>query len=276
MDAARHSRLRYLDAGDIEDSRVDFDGLDVHNPAGEKLGDVDGFIIDRDSHRPYYVVVDSGGWFSSRRYLVPIGHARLDTDNDSLRIDIGRETIERFPAFDADRFEEMPEEEATRLNEQVLTACCPAEVKGRQFEGRWDYDAWSHYQVPDWWQSRPIGSTTASAGTTDRFTTRPTTSTTVPPPPASADTYDPLVTPREEIVARRADHDVMDREIDIERRDREDLSDSVTERAQPGDVLGIERDGETTALGDTARDEDKRVRDAEEDIRDLRKDRDEP
>ena len=35
------------------------------------------------------------------------------------------------------------------------------------------------------------------------------------------------------------------------------------ERAQPGDVLGIERGGETTSLGDTEEDEDRRRRDAE-------------
>ncbi len=37
------------------------------------------------------------------------------------------------------------------------------------------------------------------------------------------------------------------------------------ERAQPGDVLGIERGGETTGLGDTEEDEDRRRRDALED-----------
>ena len=35
------------------------------------------------------------------------------------------------------------------------------------------------------------------------------------------------------------------------------------ERAQPGDILGIERGGETTSLGDTEEDEDRRRRDAE-------------
>jgi hypothetical protein len=38
------------------------------------------------------------------------------------------------------------------------------------------------------------------------------------------------------------------------------------EPAQPGDVLGIERDGETTELGDTAEDEDERREDAEDDV----------
>jgi hypothetical protein len=42
-------------------------------------------------------------------------------------------------------------------------------------------------------------------------------------------------------------------------------------RAQPGDVLGIEKDGETTALGDTEEDEDERREDVEEAVRDEKK-----
>jgi hypothetical protein len=37
------------------------------------------------------------------------------------------------------------------------------------------------------------------------------------------------------------------------------------ERAQPGDILGIERGGETTSLGETEEDEDERRRDSERD-----------
>lgn len=36
------------------------------------------------------------------------------------------------------------------------------------------------------------------------------------------------------------------------------------ERAQPGDILGIERGGETTNLGETEEDEDRRRHEAEE------------
>lgn len=42
------------------------------------------------------------------------------------------------------------------------------------------------------------------------------------------------------------------------------VPDNADDRAQPGDVLGIERDGETTELGDTREDEDERREDAEE------------
>jgi hypothetical protein len=44
--------------------------------------------------------------------------------------------------------------------------------------------------------------------------------------------------------------------------EKRDWPDPDRERAQPGDVLGIERGGETTNLGDTEEDEDRRRRDA--------------
>jgi hypothetical protein len=46
--------------------------------------------------------------------------------------------------------------------------------------------------------------------------------------------------------------------------DAEDVSPHYGRRAQPGDVLGLETGGETTAIGDTAEDENKRRRDAAE------------
>jgi hypothetical protein len=43
-----------------------------------------------------------------------------------------------------------------------------------------------------------------------------------------------------------------------------DWPDPDRERAQPGDVLGIERGGETTSIGDTEEDEDRRRRELED------------
>lgn len=43
--------------------------------------------------------------------------------------------------------------------------------------------------------------------------------------------------------------------------------DPEQERAQPGDILGIERGGETTSLGDTEEAEDQRRRDAEDELK---------
>jgi len=45
---------------------------------------------------------------------------------------------------------------------------------------------------------------------------------------------------------------------------RSNWPDPESERAQPGDVLGIERGGETTSLGDTEENEDRRRREMED------------
>ena len=74
--------LRYVDASSLNDDVVDFDGLNVESPTGEHLGDVEGFIVDTNSSRPYYVVVDAGGWFKSKHFLLPVGHTRFDPDEE--------------------------------------------------------------------------------------------------------------------------------------------------------------------------------------------------
>src|SRR5919204_2379207 len=91
--------LRYIDADDLDNKTITFDGMKVEDPTGEKLGDVDGFIVDISSGRPYYVVVNGGGWFRSKFFLLPIGHARLDDERKVLISDLSRERVEQFPGF---------------------------------------------------------------------------------------------------------------------------------------------------------------------------------
>ena len=54
-----------------------------------------------------------------------------------------------------------------------------------------------------------------------------------------------------------------------------DISPHFGGRAQPGDILGFETGGETTSLGDTSEDENKRRHDAEKEVaEDIKKRRD--
>lgn len=269
MAESTNARMLYVDAGDIADDRVDFDGLNVLDPEGRKLGDVDGFIVQRETNRPYYLVVDSGGWFSSRRFLVPIGHARLDAGNNALRVDLDKNTIERFPEFDEDRFPQLSEDEVRLFNERTLNACCATELQGRTGSDRYDYDKWSHYAQPDWWEPGWFKSPSSRTGGV-RSTTRAVPGTIdYDIPPAS-----PATSPRERelVTARERDLDRTD-DVDVVRSgDRVADEDRPFDRAQPGDVLGIERDGETTELGDTPRAERDRLVDAEEDAAKLRRD----
>lgn len=251
------SRLVYVDAGEVSDDRVNFDGLDVLDTAGRKLGDVEGFVVQRGTNRPYYLVVDSGGWFSSRSFLLPIGHARLDAANKALRVDVDKSTIQQFPEFDRDRLAEMSDEDVQQFTHRTLSACCGKELAARTGPDRYDFDKWSHYNQPDWWRSGWFSGRERETTLTDRNRPAATYDTDYSVPPASV----PAAS-REHIMAR--DRDVADRD--------EVVDEHPLNRAQPGDVLGVENAGKTTSLGETGRDERKRLDNVEEDAADLRRD----
>jgi hypothetical protein len=238
--------LRYVDAGDLDKATVDFDGMNVESNTGEKLGDVDGFVMDVQSARPYYVVVDAGSWFTSKYVLIPVGHIGFDAGRRKMIADISRDRVKRYPGFERDEFERLSPEELDRMDEQMLSACCPDDLgntsSARLYERR-------HYQSPSWWD--------ASYYRADRFDAAARSS--VRTGPSSIDTPQGPGTPgrpresvREQVVARSDDDSSAG-----------DVSPHFGGRAQPGDVLGIETGGEQTHVGETTGDENERRRDAE-------------
>ena len=151
--------LKYVDAGDVSGALVDFDRMDVESPEGEPLGDIEGFIVDRDSGRPYYVVIDSRGWFKSRHFLLPVGYARLESDEGGhmLVAGVSRARIDRFPGFDKSAFEKLSAEDLTRFNNDTCAACSAITVTCVTPES--DKAAWDRveYAYPDWWGTGQSG-----------------------------------------------------------------------------------------------------------------------
>jgi PRC-barrel domain protein len=146
--------LRYLNAGDLGDSAVRFDGMKVESVSGGNLGRVDGFIVDASSGRPYHVVVDAGGWFKSKRFLLPVGHVGLTGGDDKGRLvaNLAKEHIDRYPGFDLDEFEKLTDTDIERMNGEMASACCPSETADRSSTGSM-FDSWSHYRAPSWWDA---------------------------------------------------------------------------------------------------------------------------
>lgn len=139
--------LRYVEAADLDDSSNSLDGMKVESEAAENLGTVDGFIVDVASGRPYHVVVDAGGWFKSRLFLLPIGHVGLsDVPSRHLVADISKAHIDRYPGFDLHEFEELSDDELQRMNTEMASSCCPEEQVER-------YEQWKHYRAPSWWDA---------------------------------------------------------------------------------------------------------------------------
>jgi hypothetical protein len=147
--------LRYVDADDIADETLELDGMKVRNDAGDKLGTVEGLIVDSESGRTYYVVVDAGGWFKSKHFLMPIGQAHLDEDRDALVVNLTRDQINGFPGFDLDEFDRLTESDVNRINAETLAIVEPA----YSAEAVERYDAaWARpsFREPDWWAGEPL------------------------------------------------------------------------------------------------------------------------
>jgi PRC-barrel domain protein len=232
--------LRYVEADELESPSVNFADVKAESSSGEQLGEIDGFVVDARSGRPYYAAIDAGGWFKSKLFLLPIGHTTFDRTRKRLVADVTRERVNNFPGFDRREFETLSDEQLQRIDEQIVAACCPTEKIDRATIGS-RFDRWSHYKSPDWWSAdfyRPdrvdkTAQSLAGAGST-------------PPAPGTK----PRASQREAIVAQS-----------------DDVSPHAGGRAQPGDVLGVETGGERTYVGDTSENENKRRRDAERSAR---------
>jgi hypothetical protein len=245
--------LRYIDADDLDNDAFDFDGLKVRNDAHETLGKVDGFIVDSASARPYYVVVDSGGWFKSKHFLVPIGHVRLDDDRDALVADLPKERINRFPGFDKDEFEKFSEGDIKRMNDSICVATNVTAVTyaaDEPYSAAWDRP---QYRQPDWWNTTPslptrMGDRAFTAG--------------VEYPPSKIAPTSSMSNAGSSSTVRSSNADRNTKENRVVAHEAEP-SPHFDGRAQPGDVLGVETGGEQTHIGETTDEENKRRRDAE-------------
>ena len=94
---------------DIQATHRDLIGDDYYDPTGktaygvneEKIGKIDGALVEDTTGRIRYLIVDAGGWFSSKEVLVPAGLARIVGDDvffDSLT----KSQVEAMEQYDHD------------------------------------------------------------------------------------------------------------------------------------------------------------------------------
>ena len=66
----------------------------------EKLGKIDDVIFDHSTGQIRYVVVDTGGWLSSKKFIVPSHRLQPSAEHeDDFRVDLSKEQIETFPPY---------------------------------------------------------------------------------------------------------------------------------------------------------------------------------
>jgi sporulation protein YlmC with PRC-barrel domain len=144
---------RFVAAKDLDGDGRKLKGLPVNGSDGEKLGNVEGFIIDVARGEPRHVAVEAG-WFVHKHFLVPIGHVALASDGKALVADVTKDRVKKFPGFDPDTFEKLPADELARLDRAMAEAYVGSDLPTL-------VDITVHYRTPEWWETTFYRETTS-------------------------------------------------------------------------------------------------------------------
>jgi PRC-barrel domain protein len=98
--SSEQTRLRYLNATQIEGPVSSFDHLDVRNREDRTIGRLDGILIDPSERRVRYFVVDDEDSRRHHRYLIPVDPTRLDARRRALCVDVPTSDVEQFEDFE--------------------------------------------------------------------------------------------------------------------------------------------------------------------------------
>jgi sporulation protein YlmC with PRC-barrel domain len=82
-------------------AREDIRGAKVYGRNDEKLGTIDDVIFDHSTGNIRYVVIDSGGWFSSKAFLIPAHRLHTSTnDEGAYSVNLDKDQVENLPRYD--------------------------------------------------------------------------------------------------------------------------------------------------------------------------------
>jgi uncharacterized protein YrrD len=119
-------------AGNIEEEAEDPNLRSVREVKGYRIaardgdiGRVDDFLIDEDSWKLLYMVVDTGSWLPGRKVLVsPTWVEEIDWNGSRVRVDLDQDTIRNSPEYD------------------------PSELPDREYENQ----LYEHYERDKYWE----------------------------------------------------------------------------------------------------------------------------
>lgn len=84
----------------LTQSTEDIRGARLYGVGDEKLGKIDDVIFDHATGNINYVVVDTGGWLSTKKFIVPANRLRASDKHDGdFTVDLTKKQIESFPPY---------------------------------------------------------------------------------------------------------------------------------------------------------------------------------
>jgi ferritin-like metal-binding protein YciE len=112
-------RLRFVPAVAATGGHGAHERLPVWSDSDEELGTFDGLVIDSASQEPRYAVIDSGGLFMHRRFLLPFDAVSFDSEKRILRVQVAKDIASRYPSFDPGEFGKMSDSDIRRYEARL-------------------------------------------------------------------------------------------------------------------------------------------------------------
>ena len=84
----------------LADTADDIRGSHLYGLNDEKLGKIDDVIFDHSTANIHYVVVDTGGWLSSKKFIVPAEGLRASSKHENdFDVNLDKRQVEAFPPY---------------------------------------------------------------------------------------------------------------------------------------------------------------------------------
>jgi sporulation protein YlmC with PRC-barrel domain len=78
----------------------DVRGSKLYGLNDEKLGKIDDVIFDYFTGMISYIVVDTGGWLTTKKFIVPVNRLRTSAEHkDDYIVDLNKAQVESFPPY---------------------------------------------------------------------------------------------------------------------------------------------------------------------------------
>ena len=82
------------------DVAEDIRGSKLYGLNDEKLGKIDDVIFDHFTGLIRYIVVDTGGWLSTKKFIVPVDRLRPSAEHkDDFSVSLTQKQVENFPPY---------------------------------------------------------------------------------------------------------------------------------------------------------------------------------
>jgi len=95
--------------GNVVKAKEEVIGVTVKNPADENLGEICEIMLDKESGRTAYAVLDSGSFLGmgGKLFALPWNSISYDPNKECFILNVDKEKLKNAPGFDKDHWPDM-------------------------------------------------------------------------------------------------------------------------------------------------------------------------